>query len=102
MGLHQKRISVPRSWPTHKKDHFWVVKTNPGTHNYDQSVPLTVVIRDMLKLADTNREVIRVLHEGGVQVDGIVRRNFKFPVGFFDVVTIPAIGKSYRLSLIHI
>lgn len=101
MGQHQKRISVPRSWPINKKEHQWVVKTNPGTHNYDRSVPLTVVIRDMLKLADNNREVIRILHEGSVQVDGIVRRNNKFPVGFFDVVTIPAIDKSYRMLLDH-
>jgi small subunit ribosomal protein S4e len=53
----------------------------------------------MLKLADNLKEVQYILANGQVSVDGVVRRDYKFPVGIFDVVSIPATKMHYRVLL---
>ena len=60
---------------------------------------MLLVIRDILKLANSSREVKKILHDGNILVDGIVRRDYKFPVGVFDVITIPMIDSSYRVLM---
>ncbi|MCL7414482.1 MAG: 30S ribosomal protein S4e [ANME-2 cluster archaeon] len=99
MSRHLKRIASPKSWAVSKKTNIWITKPNPGPHSGKQSIPLAVLIRDMLKLTDNLRETKRVLNEGNVLVDGVVRRNHKFPVGVFDVISIPKIETSYRILL---
>ena len=70
MSRHQKRVTVPVSWPISKKIHAWVAKTSPGPHSAANSMPLVMVVRDMLKLVDNAREARMALHEGKVLVDG--------------------------------
>jgi len=94
---HLKRVTIPRNWPIARKTNKWVARPNPGPHSGDRSLPLVVVIRDMLKLADNSREAKRVLYEGNILVDGIVRKDYRFPVGIFDVISIPVLGKHYRM-----
>jgi small subunit ribosomal protein S4e len=97
MSRHQKRVAAPKSWPIARKTHKWVVKTNPGPHNKEQSIPLAIIVRDLLKHANTMREVKRILNAGNVLVDGRVRKDPKFPVGLFDVVSIPKNNEYYRM-----
>ena len=99
MGKHQKRISVPNSWQISKKSNKWITSTRPGPHSKDQSIPLTVVLRDMLGLVDNRSEAKMVLSEGKVFVDGVVRKDLKFPVGLFDVISIPLNNVSYVVLL---
>jgi small subunit ribosomal protein S4e len=53
----------------------------------------------MLKLANSSKEVKRILHDGSVMVDGNIVRDYRFPVGLFDVITIPKTDTSYRVLL---
>ncbi|MHC1631358.1 MAG: 30S ribosomal protein S4e [Methanotrichaceae archaeon] len=99
MSRHQKRIASPKSWPITRKTHKWVTKSRPGPHSAKGSIPLMVVVRDLLGLADNSRETKRVLHEGGVLVDGEIRKDHKFPVGIFDVISVPSMDKMYRMLL---
>jgi len=94
--LHQKRLSAPKTYKIPRKISKWIVKPSPGPHNRN-AIPLLVVIRDFLNLADTAREARRIISSGEVLVDGIVRRDYKFPIGLFDVVSIPKIEKNYRI-----
>lgn len=99
MGKHQKRISVPNSWQISKKSNKWITATRPGPHNKQQSIPLGVVLRDMLGIVDTRAEAKRVLSEGKVLVDGTIRKDLRFPVGLLDVITIPLENVAYRVLL---
>ncbi len=94
--MHQKRLSAPKTYKVPRKVAKWITKPSPGPHN-KEAIPLLVVIRDFLKLADTAREARRIIGAGEILVDGIVRKDYKFPVGLFDVVTIPKLDKSYRI-----
>lgn len=99
MGKHQKRISVPKSWRISKKANKWITSTRPGPHHSEQSIPLAIVLRDMLGLVDNRAEAKRVLSEGSILVDGIVRKDLRFPVGMFDVITVPLNNAAYRVLL---
>ncbi|AEA46984.1 30S ribosomal protein S4e [Archaeoglobus veneficus] len=94
--MHQKRLSAPKTIKVPRKIKKWLVKTAPGPHNKN-AVPLLVIVRDFLGLADTAREARRVIAAGEILVDGRPRKDYKFPVGLFDVISIPKLGKSYRI-----
>jgi small subunit ribosomal protein S4e len=94
---HQKRLSIPRSWKAGRKGYKWVSTTRPGPHSQARSLPLGIIIRDVLKLVDNSREGKRILSEGKVLVDGIPRKDIRFPVGLFDVITLPLINETYRM-----
>lgn len=94
---HQKRLSIPKSWKAGKKGYKWVSATRPGPHSQARSLPLGIIIRDVLKLVDNSREGKRILSEGKVLVDGIPRKDLRFPVGLFDIITLPLINETYRM-----
>ena len=94
---HQKRLSVPKSWKIGRKGFKWVSTTRPGPHSQARSLPIGLIIRDILKIVDNSREGKRILSEGKVLVDGTPRKDIRFPVGLFDVITLPLINESYRM-----
>lgn len=102
MGKHggrkqQKRISAPKFWPIHRKQTKWVVKPRAGPHSAEESLPLMILIREILQYSNTSREAKLILSEGNIKVDGKIRQDHKFPVGLMDVVEIPKTGKFYRI-----
>ncbi|MGZ7167554.1 MAG: 30S ribosomal protein S4e [Halobacteriota archaeon] len=92
--MHQKRISAPRSWPIAKKTSKWVVAPSPGAHSR-HAVPMLIVLRDILSLADNAKEAKRILHKGGVTVNGRIIKDHKAHVGLFDVLSVA--GTNYRM-----
>ena len=62
-------------------------------------MPLVVVLRDLLHLADRSKEIKQILQEGKVLVDGRVRKDHRSIVGMFDTVSIPAINANYRVMI---
>ncbi len=97
MSRHQKRVTVPKSWPIHRKIHAWVAKSSPGPHSAENSIPLVTVIRDMLMLADNAREAKRMLYEGKILIDGKVQKDYKLPVGMFDIISVPLLNQQFRM-----
>ena len=51
----------------------------------------------MASLAEKGKEIKYVTKTGKILVDGTVRRSPSFPVGLFDVVSVPAEGVAFRL-----
>ena len=94
---HLKRFKSPRHWPIHPKEDKWTVKPSAGPHPIEDSLPLLIVVRDILGLADNSREAKRILNNGDILVDGQVRKDYKFPVGFMDVIQIPKTEGNYRV-----
>lgn len=99
MGRHVKRVASPKSWPIAKKTHVWVVGAYPGPHSKERGIPLLLVVRDLLKLANNAREAKRIINEGNILVDGVVRRDYKYMVGLFDILSVPLIKENYRVLL---
>ncbi|MCJ7793951.1 30S ribosomal protein S4e [Candidatus Bathyarchaeota archaeon] len=96
-----KRKPAPRFWPIHRKELPWIVKPSSGPHSLQNCLPLTLVLRDILGVAQTRREAKMILAQGKVQVDGKVRRKDDFPVGLMDVISLPDMNKYYRVMPSH-
>ncbi len=96
---HLKRFKAPKSWPIHPKEDTWTVKPAPGSHAIKDSLSLMVIVRDVLGLADNSREAKRIINNGDILIDGKAKKDYKFPVGFMDILSIPKTGDNYRLLL---
>lgn len=96
---HLKRHASPRSWPIVRKGYTWVVKPSPGPHPKERSIPLLILIRDVLKFSENAREARKIIKARKVLVDKRVITDHRFPVGLMDVVEFPNINKFYRITL---
>ncbi len=97
MSKHMKRLNAPRALRIHRKEKKWTVKPSPGPHPIEKSIPLSLIIRDVLDLADTRRETKIIISNGEILVDGAVKKDYKHPVGLMDVISIPKLKKDYRV-----
>ena len=94
---HLKRKPAPEFWPIHRKETVWIVKPNAGPHSISHCIPLTIVLREILGVANTRSEVKTIIAEEKILVDGKVQREELFPTGLMDVVSIPDMEKWYRI-----
>lgn len=94
---HLKRKPAPEFWPLHRKEAAWAVKPDAGPHPVAHSLPLTLVIRDILGLAKTRGEVKAILSAEKVVVDGEVQRDDHFPTGLMDVISMVDTERRYRV-----
>lgn len=92
-----KRKPAPKMWPIHRKEAVWTVMPKPGPHSISRSLPLILIVRDMLKFAKTAKEAKNIISQEKIMVDGKVRRDERFLVGLMDVILIVDAKKSYRV-----
>jgi small subunit ribosomal protein S4e len=97
MKNHLKRIASPRTWTIDRKGGIFTTRPKPGSHKLEDGLALGTVLRDFLGLAKTTSEVKKLLNNNQILVDGKARKDHKFIVGLFDVLTIESAKKSYRL-----
>lgn len=102
-----KRLASPKWWPIERKIKKFTVPPR-GPHKKNLSLPLQVLLRDTLKLAETGKEARTVIKKGEILIDGRKIKDPKFGVGIFDLIEIPSIKRFWRiipkngLSLIEI
>ena len=88
-----KRLAAPAFWkiPRRGEKKKFAISPRPGPHPKDRCIPLGLIIRDYLKLAENRKEAKKIV----VKIDGKIRRDLKFPVGLMDVLEIG--DKFYRV-----
>ncbi|MCJ7731384.1 30S ribosomal protein S4e [Candidatus Bathyarchaeota archaeon] len=94
---HLKRHQSPSHWPIHRKAGAWTIRTKPGPHSMDNSIPTTIIMRDQLNYATTASESKKLLTQGKLFVDGKPRYKKAFPVGLMDVLHIPDTKEYFRV-----
>jgi len=77
---------------------MWLAKPSAGKHKGDESVALSVLVRDILKLAGDLREVKRIIHAGEILVDGKPVTDLKYGIGLMDIVSAPKAGRQWRIG----
>ena len=97
MSKHLKRLNAPRTLNIHRKELKWTVKSSPGPHPLEDSIPLGLIVRDYLELVDNLREANRIIANSEILVDGVKRKSHKFSCGFMDVISIPKMKNDYRI-----
>ena len=88
---------MPKVVNTSRKETAWTVTPKPGPHTKETSVALGIVIRNYTGIVKTMKEVKKILANNEVKVNGVVRKSHQFPVGLFDVVSIPKQKLFYRM-----
>lgn len=94
---HLKRLAAPWHWPIRRKEHPFTIRTNPGPHPLKESIPLGLVVQDLLQLTKTNRETRGVIARGAVKVDGKICKDYKRPIGVMDIVEVPEVNIRTRV-----
>jgi small subunit ribosomal protein S4e len=97
MSKHLKRLAAPRVLRIHRKERALTIRAAPGPHPLAQAIPLGLLVRDYLGLCDTYKEARKIVSNGDILVDGVKRKNFKFPCGLMDVISIPKMRKNVRI-----
>ena len=59
----QKRISYVGKARILKKEYTWTYRAFPGPHKAEESAAIGIILRDLLKLADNNKEVKYILNK---------------------------------------
>lgn len=96
---HMKRLSAPKHWMLSKVGGIWATKPTRGPHKLRECIPLNVILRNKLRLALTGREAKMIVSakDGNFAIDGKIRKDHKYPVGFMDVLTVLKTNTSYRV-----
>ncbi|GMY35085.1 40S ribosomal protein S4-3 [Fagus crenata] len=94
---HLKRLNAPKHWMLDKLGGAFAPKPSSGPHKSRECLPLVLILRNRLKYALTYHEVISILMQRHVLVDGKVRTDKTYPSGFMDVVSIPKTNENFRL-----
>lgn len=93
---HLKRQKVPKNWPIHRKGNKFVVRSN---FNLEQSIPLLIILRDLLKIAQNRKEVKRAIKTKQVLVNSRPVADEKRSILLFDKISIVPSKKYYELGL---
>jgi small subunit ribosomal protein S4e len=96
MTKHQKRLSVPKSWPVERKTDTFTVKASGGPHGED-GVPLVILLRDVLGYVDSKKEARYALSEDSILINGEPINDEQRPIGMFDIVAFPGREEYYRV-----
>jgi len=96
MTRHQKRLSVPNSWPIERKTETFTVKADAGPHG-EAGVPLLIILRDVLGYADSRKEARYALEQDSVLINGKAVSDEERPIGMFDIVAFTEREEFYRV-----
>jgi small subunit ribosomal protein S4e len=92
-----KRLDAPSHWNLGKMGGVWAPRPSQGPHKLRECLPITIVLRDRLKYALTNKECMQICMERCVKVDGKVRTDHNYPSGFMDVIELEKSNDRFRL-----
>lgn len=96
---HLKTKAAPKTWRIPRKVITFTARPNPGAHSYSMGLPISLILKNFLKIAKTTKEAKYILSNKSVLVDGKKVRDVKFQVGLMDVLSLPDMKQSFRILL---
>ena len=94
--MHLKRQAIPKTWPVHRKGTKYVVRPNS---NGEHGIPILIVLRDILGVAQNRKEVKRAIFMKNILVDGRPARSENQSILLFDTISLVPMKKFYRLTM---
>ncbi|CDJ56887.1 hypothetical protein, conserved [Eimeria maxima] len=70
-----------------------------GPHKLRECLPLAILLRNRLKYALTYHETKLIVMQRLIRIDGKIRTDQCYPVGFMDIISIEKTQQYYRLLL---
>ena len=94
--MHLKRQKVPKTWPIKRKGTTYLVRPNS---NLTDGIPLLILLRDVLNVAQNRREVKKIIHAKNLLLNNKLVKDDKASAVLFDTITIIPSEKFYRITL---
>jgi|TARA_Y100000310_G_scaffold167546_2_gene167362 small subunit ribosomal protein S4e len=94
--MHLKRQKVPKNWPIPRKGSVYVVRPR---FNLKKGLPILIILRDILKVAQNKREVKKTLHKKQILLNNKPVRDERNHAVLFDVIKILPFKKNYSIGL---
>jgi small subunit ribosomal protein S4e len=94
--MHLKRKTIGNFWSIPRKGTKYVAVPN---HNQKEALPLIVVMRDMLKIVRTTKELKKLLYEKQIYINHRIIRETNYPILILDILSIPGLKKNYKAIL---
>jgi small subunit ribosomal protein S4e len=91
---------MPTSWPIARKPSKkrFVAR---ASHANGKSITLLAILRDLLKVAQTRKEVGKILYQEDVKINNTVRKDDAFPVQVFDTISLDKADLHYKLEIVN-
>ncbi len=97
--MHIKRQRTPKTWKLKEiKSKKWVTKGVPGPHSQKFSLPINLVLKEIICCSKQTRESKWIVSKNKVLVNKKVIKTIKFPVGLFDSIELKDNNEIYRLT----
>ena len=94
--MHLKRQKSPKNWPIYRKGTKYIVRPR---FNIGKGLPLLIILRDVLGIAQNRKEVKKALHEKQILVNNKIATDERNNVLLLDTISILPMKKHYRLGL---
>ncbi len=94
--MYLKRQKVPKSWPIFRKGTKYVVKPR---FDAKRSLPLLVILREMLKVVQNRKEAKHTIHMKQILVNNKSATDEKSSVLLFDTINLIPSKKYFSLEL---
>lgn len=92
--MHQTRSETIKQLPLARKGTKYIAY---ASRNNSNAVPLVVAIRDMLKLANTSKEVKGMIHNKIIKINGKNAKSLNDPICLFSILNL---DKNYILTIL--
>lgn len=96
---HLKRITAPKTWKISRKHPKFITRPLSGSSNFELGMPLSVWLKEKMKICNNNTEVFYLIKNDQVLVNSKKAKNQKMIVGLFDVILLPGLDEHYRIIL---
>ena len=94
--MHIKRKTISKLWPIALTGTKYMAVTG---HDKGKAIPLIIVMRDVLKLVKTKKELKKVLNEKKILINNKIVTETNYPLSLFDSLEIPSVNKHFRVEL---
>ncbi|MEM2115461.1 MAG: S4 domain-containing protein [Candidatus Woesearchaeota archaeon] len=99
MKLHLKRFAAPKTWKIKVREKVWIVRPKPTGCSLRYTLPIVYIIRDILKLAKTRKEVRYMINSKQIYLNGKVIKDDKQGCSLFDVIYVQPYNRHYRIIM---
>ena len=94
---HLKRSNMPTSWSVKRKNIRFITRPKPGSYKSKYVISMLNFLRDEMKFCSNTKEAVYAIKNTEILVNGKKCDDVKLPIGFFDIVEIKKISKTYTI-----
>lgn len=99
MKRHLKTINAPKTWKVQRRKMKFITRPNPGGMDKALTMSISSILKYSLGLAKSTKEAKHIIEIGEIFVNGRKINDYRYPVCFTDIITIPKTNECYRLII---